>query len=567
MSDPARHRGDTRTWSRWRNLGLLVLVALMLGLDRAALVVLAPALQAELEFTTSQMAWLLATGFACMGLLLVPASGLLRVLAVATMLAVATLGCGAATGLMGLVICLTGSLLLRAAHGLGQAAARPTVAVLLTRWLPLSERERGQWVGALADRAGLPAGVLLAGGLLVALGPELDPTPELTPDDLLDPSGLAADLVDATAETPVARQHPLRGLYERVFWSFDPWTRARLRQWAVSGAPSQVDPVWLLELNGLLNRLDLIEPEFLDHLDLPAVADDLLARGLVNLEHDELRTFNRLVLEAALPGQIRSGVVGRWRPVLWILGGLVAVAGGLALLLLASRPQGQAGTNPAELAWISPPADDGCDVPARGPRGGRIVAFVVGQVGLGSGWGLLLTLSPFLLIERFGLEGFPLAVAVALPLILGLLGVVAARRQTATLGLQDWQAPSPRTLVVAVRAVAAVALLGLMLELPLIPTLALLGVVAAAGEYGNAEHWIDAHAVGTGWGRRLLIAGEAAFWLGCGLAPLVVWGLAANWLASESVSHWATGLALLAGGCLLSAVAATAWPQDGPWSE
>lgn len=569
MPDARHTSAEAPSWIRWRIVAWTVLAACLLAADRVAIAALAPTLQAELGLSTLNLALVLGLPFLVMGLVSLPLSSLGRVLSVAGLIVMALLCSGLLMASLALVSTLTSLLILRGLSGVAHAADEPWQLNLLAYWLPTFERSTAQGAVSLGDRIGHIVGPLLASLLLVGFGSSTERGPRFAADDIRQPSTLAALIVEPKPDGTANPRSELKRLHERVYYSFDPWTRARMRDWAQKPRlAGPLDPVFLLELNAVLDRFYLVGPEELAILHLDAQAEALLDRGLAALSPEELRTFNRLVLEAAYPGQFRPLSTAGWRWALVALGGIVIATGVLVALGLRNRPSEATGCNSAELEHIhhgQPP-----EVKSAPPwmSAGHVWGVGLSQTAGGLGWGFLVTLLPLYLVLHHGIAATQVGFLAAVPMAGLAVGVLLARRQAVRLGARVWDNPGPARSIFVGRAVAAGSFAGLATGFPLWPSLGLLALAAAAFEFTRPLHWMDAYALTTRWGRAFANRSEAFFWTGVGLAPLAFWASMTNFPEALGVTlPWSAGFIMAAAALGLSAMLAVAWPKDGPWGE
>ena len=159
---------------RYRVVGMLMLMAVLLYLDRFCIGVAAPAIMEELEITKEQFGRTYFGFFFAYALLQVPAGRLsdrfgtrYTLSAYVALWSLATLGLGFAHGLASIVI-------MRVLLGIFQAGAYPSAAAAIRHWMPLAGRARASGCvsggGRLGNVLGFAVTPLLMHGVAITLG-------------------------------------------------------------------------------------------------------------------------------------------------------------------------------------------------------------------------------------------------------------------------------------------------------------------------------------------------------------------------------------------------------------
>lgn len=404
--------------TRVRHLVVLVtmLVAVLLYLDRFCLSFAETFIAEDLGLSRTQSGWLLSAFFWSYAIVQVPSGWLTDRFGGRLMLTLYVLAWSLFTGWTGLAVGFLSLFVLRLGVGAGQAGAYPTAAALVSRWVPFSQRGTASSVVALGGRIGGALAPLLTAYLIAALVP-VSVSSDIRPQDLLNPSGLYAQLHEAqsaarTAETPAPdtmasdtatiqpaqpqaeesalstaaaakarKQQTIHQAGRRAVASFSPEGREQLRQFgqaydqalkakaAATGdkkatlTPEEIERLvtppmrdqLAQELNRVVHTQGLYEPHDLGELALPAEGQGYrrAVEAGQSLKPEQLARLNRLLLESAYPAYVRKVHGAGWRPVMLIFGGAGVLVAALYWFCLRNRPQDHPRCNEAEQELIA----------------------------------------------------------------------------------------------------------------------------------------------------------------------------------------------------------------------
>ena len=139
---------------RYQMIGLAMLVAVLLYLDRICMSTAAEAVAADLKITKPQLDWLLGAFFWTYALGQLPAGWLGDRYGARWMLGAYILLWSLCTGLMGIASTASILLALRLGCGLFEAGAYPVAASIVRRWVPIERRGFASSIIALGGRVG-----------------------------------------------------------------------------------------------------------------------------------------------------------------------------------------------------------------------------------------------------------------------------------------------------------------------------------------------------------------------------------------------------------------------------
>ncbi len=199
-------------------------------------------------------------------------------------------------------------------------------------------------------------------------------------------------------------------------------------------------------LNGLLNRRDLFDDAAFAKANLPREALGYAERskGSDPLTVEQQRRFNRLLIEAAFPGEIRKLYGRGWRPVM-IAYGLSGVLIALAIWwMFRDRPELHPRVNDAERELIT--TGRLATAAAANSKAGRLPirplftnfslwCNCANQIGTNIGWVFLVTWLSRYFIEMHSVPILERSVLVMMPNLIGLCGGFLGGR------LVDWLLP------------------------------------------------------------------------------------------------------------------------------
>lgn len=481
---------------RYLVVGLTMLTAVLLYLDRYCLSFAERYIKEDLGLSNDQMAWVLSAFFWTYALAQVPSGSLSDRYGPRLMLTVYVLLWSLFTGLTGLAAGFVMLLLMRLGCGLAQAGAYPTSAGLVGRWVPVAARGTASALIAVGGRLGGFLAPILTALLIVAFVPPSVPS-RLNADDVLDYPRLCHELVKEPTTlgrrvlaglSPPAREDVRRqaALYEAAH---DPQARAALPEPSADRAEAAV-----AALNHLLRDPRLPEEASAAAAKLPGEARALLQRS-AELSEGERERLNRLVLETVFPQVIRSVYVPGWRPALLVFG--LAGLGVAGLFWLGTRddPARHPRCNAAEVDLIrsgQPPATArrGHGVPL-GPmaRSPSMWLMCLSQLTTNLGWAFLVTWLPRYLDEAHRVPIEERSALAGVPLLVGWAGMLAGGwatdRLSGSVGVR-WG----RALPIALSRFAAVAAYALCLLDPgPVTATAAFAIVAFATDFGSPAVW------------------------------------------------------------------------------
>ncbi len=402
---------------------LLTLMSVLLYLDRFCVSFAGDYIREDLALSQTQMSWFLSLFFWSYALSQVPAGWLADRFGARLMLSIYVVAWSLFTAQMGLVSGFVMLMFARLMCGMTQAGAYPTAGGVISRWIPLSKRATASaWVGIGGRMGGAMAPILTA--FLMVLFVPLETPVEFTEADLLNESKLSEKL--AATESPALLK--------------------------LSDAALRIQKLYRLEqplltsLNELLQRPDLFDETAFAKVNLPREGINYAARFKEGdkFSSEESRRFNRLLIEAAFPGEIRKLYGKGWRPVMIVYGlsGVIVAIG--IWLIFRERPELHSRVNDAERALIETgrltTAADPASKAGRLPIRPLFTNFSLwcncaNQIGTNIGWVFLVTWLSRYFIEMHSVPILERSVLVMMPNLIGLCGGFLGGR------LVDWLLP------------------------------------------------------------------------------------------------------------------------------
>ena len=389
---------------------LLTLMSVLLYLDRFCVSFAGDYIREDLALSQTQMSWFLSLFFWSYALSQVPAGWLADRFGARLMLSIYVVAWSLFTAQMGLVSGFVMLMFARLMCGITQAGAYPTAGGVISRWIPLSKRATASaWVGIGGRMGGAMAPILTA--FLMVLFVPLETPVEFTEADLLNESKLVDKLT--TSESSALLKLSDAALRIRTLYPRD-------------------HPV-LKSLNELLQQPDLFDETAFAKVNLPREGINYAARFKEGdkFSSDESRRFNRLLIEAAFPGEIRKLYGKGWRPVMIVYGlsGVVVAIG--IWLIFRERPELHSRVNDAERALIETgrltTAADPASKAGRLPIRPLFTNFSLwcncaNQIGTNIGWVFLVTWLSRYFIEMHSVPILERSVLVMMPNLIGLCG-------------------------------------------------------------------------------------------------------------------------------------------------
>jgi sugar phosphate permease len=514
-------------------VGLAMLSAILLYLDRFCLSFTERYIKEDLGLSDDETSWLLSAFFWTYALGQVPSGWLSDRFGARRMLALYILFWSLFTGLMGLAGTFLLLVLLRGGVGLAQAGAYPTSANLLSRWVPLSSRGLASALVSTGGRIGGFAAPVLTAYLMVAFVPWQTPS-LLSAGDLLDPPGLMEELRQKRAAAP--RLH------------------AAVQATLAESPPAEPEQL-AAALNAVLQRPDLYDLVELDQFALPLEAERLAQVPVPELTPGQIARRNRLLLEAAYPEHIRKVYGLGWRPVMLVYGLAGVLVAGLFWLLVRDRPGVHPLCNAAEERLIAAglPATN-THAPVRGLPLGAILQnrslwfSSLSQFGTNFGWVFIVLLLPRYLMEVHRVPIQERGWMASLPISIGMIGMLLGGwltdRLTRSLGLR-WGRRLP---MASTRFTAMLGFVGcILLDAPWPVTFSLC-VVAVSTDLGTASIWAFMQDIGGRFVGSALGFGNMWGNVGAAVSPLAL-GLVIQhlgWDAAFAACAAAFGLSGLA---------------------
>lgn len=454
---------------------LLTLMSVLLYLDRFCVSFAGDYIKEDLGLSQTQMSWFLSVFFWSYALSQVPAGWLADRFGARLMLSIYVVVWSLFVAQMGLVAGFSMLLFARLMYGIAQAGAYPTAGGVISRWVPLSKRATASaWVG-LGGRIGGAMAPILTAFLMVVFVP-VETEVGFAARDMMDSGRFCAriapisDKVKQTIETD-GNTEELRTkarksltspsfLADRMATSFGSTTRSS--DWVAIEAAAEEHWLWQVKktlspqpdatpapktpqatetdlVDGLNHLLDnnirgpIYDPAEFPRINLPREAIKYAERlkSGDSLSHLELRRFNRLLIEAAFPGEIRKLYGRGWRPVM-VVYGLSGVLVALGIwLMFRERPELHSRVNDAERALIETgrlaTAADPASKAGRLPIKPLFTNFSLwcncaNQIGTNIGWVFLVTWLSRYFIEMHSVPILERSVLVMMPNLIGLCG-------------------------------------------------------------------------------------------------------------------------------------------------
>lgn len=569
-----------------------VLMSLLLYLDRFCVSFAERYIKEDLGLTNYQIGWVLSAFFWSYALAQVPSGWLTDRYGARGLMVLYIVTWSAFTALTGLASGFLFLIAMRLGFGIGQAGAYPTAAGLLSRWVPFGNRGTASSFVALGGRIGGAIAPLLTMSLMLIFVPS-SKSSALQEHQLLPGQAAALGAKIFANATPAAnRIWTLLSDEERTFIQTigEKHNLAQQMRTAVlleaeslteQNKPSaaqqqrseaeklayQLSPperTRLIDiLNSLLDRDDFYSPEAFGALNLEREGLSFLRRiqeGQSLTSHERQR-LNRLLLETAFPTEIGKIYVAGWRPMMFVYGISGLLVAFLFLVAYRNRPEEHPLCNAAEHDLINAGRPAGAPSP-HGKAGaipwGRFVRSIslwldsLTQVGTNIGWLFLVTFLARYLYEVHHVEIVTRAWMASIPLMGGMLGMLAGGPLTDRLVLRvglKWGRRLPISITRFIAAAMYVA--SLWTNDPWMATI-LFALVAFFCDLGIAALWAFKQDVGgryvgsiLGWGNMW---GNLA--AACAL-PLY------NWVLTEQPTpeHWQRMFLVCAGAFCLSGVA------------
>lgn len=393
---------------------LLTLMSVLLYLDRFCVSFAVDYIKEDLDLSQTQISWFLSLFFWSYALSQVPAGWLSDRYGARVMLTIYVVGWSLFTALMGWAAGFSMLLVARLMCGITQAGAYPTAGGVISRWVPLSKRATASaWVG-LGGRIGGAMAPVLTAFLMVVFVP-LSTSVEFSEADILDAKRLEDKL--RVTQTDEQKTQKLSAAVRRIISLVDHDQSARDA------------------LNVLLDRRDLFDESAFAKLNLPREGISYASRAKDTdggeFSNEEYRRFNRLLIEAAFPAEIRKLYGRGWRPVM-IAYGLSGVLIALAIWwVFRNRPEEHSRVNAAERTLIE--TGRLATAAATTSKAGRLPirplftnfslwCNCANQIGTNIGWVFLVTWLSRYFIEMHDVPILERGILVMMPNLIGMVG-------------------------------------------------------------------------------------------------------------------------------------------------
>ena len=298
MSDPGSHaRSDSPSHVRYWIVGLATLMAVLLYLHRYCMSFTERFIREELRLSNTEISFLVSAFFIAYGIGQVPSGWLSDRYGARRMLTLYILVWSIMTGVMGLAGSFLMVMIFRLGLGLGQAGAYPTGALMVSKWMPPSQRGLASGIISMGGRLGAVLAPILTGYLLLAYRPA---EPRITTDDILDSTQICRDLV-----LPHEKKPHVDELSQKIRSRLS----AQVNEILETGAKGDSPPPFPAKLRLVVDELndhnwyDLVDAERFD-------------------VHPNRNTAerNRELLENAFPKSIRKLQGLGWRPTFYVYG-------------------------------------------------------------------------------------------------------------------------------------------------------------------------------------------------------------------------------------------------------
>lgn len=392
---------------------LLTLMSLLLYLDRFCVSFAGDYIKEDLGLSQTQVSLLLGPFFFLFyALAQVPSGWLADRFGARLMLSIYVVAWSLFTAQMGLVAGFAMLLVARLMCGITQAGAYPTSGGIISRWVPLSKRATASaWVGLGGRMGGAMAPVLTAFLMIVFV-------PVGTSVDFTEADVLNASKLETKLSAKDSSKEKLSDAVRHVI---------SINQF------SQPSLTTLQKLNVLLERGDLFNEAAFSRVNLPreGIGYAKRVKDGGQLSSDESRRFNRLLIEAAFPGEIRKLYGRGWRPVMIVYGlsGVIVAIG--IWLVFRERPEQHSRVNQAEcdlirtgrLASAVPTTSKAGRLPIKPLLTNfSLWCNCANQVGTNIGWVFLVTWLSRYFIEMHNVPILERGVLVMMPNLIGMCG-------------------------------------------------------------------------------------------------------------------------------------------------
>ena len=372
--------------------------------------------------------------------------------------------------------------------GLSQAAAYPTAALLLTRWVPDRRRGLANSIVTFGGRFGGAAATGLTGFLIIAFVPLSTPA-TVTDDDDIGPVTPGANVAAVLSNTRVKSTPTQIRVMSRIVSK----NHADSANFYVA-TPESFNV--MIQTPGYFDDLPLHE------LSLTLDARIILAKPLADRTASESMRLNRLVIESSGMIVLLRKMHGKgWRPALLSYGLLGVIVGVVVWLVVRDSPRKHPWVTDAEAKLIDdgiapkPPASTA--VPWRALVTSRNQWLYCGMSFFSNyGWVFLITLLPRFLDDRYKVPLDQRSLMTTVPLFLAAFGMLAGGVTT------DWLTRRygrwwGRALPMGGMKLPCVALMGVS---PWLPEawmfVAALALVAVCQDFGIPAVWAFAQDTG-----------------------------------------------------------------------
>ena len=432
---PAEHTTHVRYWV----VLISMLMALLLYLDRFCVGFAADYIREDIGLTHKEVNWMVSAFFWSYALAQVPSGWLSDRYGARLMLVIYILSWSFFTLMIGAAYSFVILLGTRLAMGLGQAGAYPTSANVLSKWVPFSGRGTASSIVALGGRFGGAVAPLLTGFLMIQLVPINDDGGDrFTVDDILDDVRLAnrlAELAKSDAQVDLAGRH----IWDALRQKMTPATYGVIQSRSDQSSQEKLGRTAIVDMvdsfNQLLGQSDLYDATSFESVNLSREGLKLLkqqgAGTFTSL--GEQQRFNRLLLEATFPGELRKLYTRGWRPVFFIYGFAGVVVAALYWWIVRNHPGDHPRCSEAERNVIAGGRPAGA---TRSEGRADKIPWMhliksrsmwcdsLMQTGGNVGWFLVVSsVLPRYLIEIHQVPHLPRAMMLSVPMAVGMLGM------------------------------------------------------------------------------------------------------------------------------------------------
>ena len=563
QADDMNNASQRPTSIRYLVIAVTFLAAFLLYLHRFCISYAQRYIQEDIGLTNDQLGYCFSAFFLAYALGQVPSGWLSDRFGARITLTCYILIWSFFTAMMGFTVGFAMLLGLRIATGLGQAGAYPTSAGIVKSWIPFPTRGTANACVALGGRLGGGLAPLMTATAIVLFVPASEPV-DFIEEDILDASAFEKQLFKGIGDDVEPDSTPESRTWLRLSKSTQATLRLDAEKTAVNGDGHSFDSVGqpatsreslVAHLNRLLSQVDFYDAEVFESIKLEREANADIAR-LNELSPDELKRFNRLLLEAVFRDGIRKLYGRGWRPVMTLYGSMGIFVAALFWFVFRRTPSAHPWSNAdeANLVASSEPDKHAESTPVGGVPIKAILTsrslwlICISQWGSNIGWVFLVTWLPRYLFQVHSVPLIERGLMASIPLWVGWIGMIlgglATDRVVRRFGLR-W-----RTLpIVFGRTCAMLAYLACLLQPSAWTVTFIFALVALSNDFCNPTSWAYKQDVG---GRHVAsVHGGANMWgnFGATVSPILLQHIIQNY-------GWNAAFGTCAAAFMLSAVTA-----------